>query len=60
VIRDRFLSRAYVADADAFKKNIDVLAGDLGPQSVSSVSTVPAVSAGPDFLVELEALAKLE
>ena len=57
---DIVLIRAYVADADAFKKNIDVLAGDLGPQSVSSVSTVRAVSAGPDFLVELEAVAKLE
>jgi enamine deaminase RidA (YjgF/YER057c/UK114 family) len=54
---DIVLIRAYVTDADAFKKNIDALAGDLGPQSVSAVSTVPAVS---DFLVELEAVAKLE
>jgi enamine deaminase RidA (YjgF/YER057c/UK114 family) len=54
------LVRAYVTDGEAFKKNVDALAGHLGPQSVSSISPVPAVSAGPDFLVEIEAVAKLQ
>jgi len=56
---DIVLIRAYVTDPDAFKKNVDALVGDLGPQSVSSINTVPAISAGPDFLVEIEAVANL-
>jgi hypothetical protein len=56
---DIVLIRAYVTDADAFKKNVDALAGDLGPQSVCSINTVPAISAGRDFLVEIEAVANL-
>ena len=52
--------QAFVIDPDAFDKNADVLAHDLGPRSSgSSVATVPKLSAGPDYLVEIEAVAKL-
>ncbi len=57
---DIVLTRAYVTDPDAFNKNTDALAGELGPRaSGSSVATVPKLSAGPDFLVEIEAIANL-
>ena len=52
---DIVLTRAYVTDADAFKKNADVFARYLGP--VSTVTPIPSLSAGPDFLVEIEAVA---
>jgi enamine deaminase RidA (YjgF/YER057c/UK114 family) len=54
---DIVLTRAYVTDADAFKKNADVFARYLGP--ASTVTPVPTLSAGPDFLVEIEAVANL-
>ena len=57
---DITMTRAYVTDPDAFNKNIDVLIRDLGPRSSArSVATVPKLSAGPDFLVEIEAVATL-
>jgi len=52
------LTRAYVTDADAFKKNADVFARYLGP--VSTVTPVSSLSAGPDFLVEIEAVAVID
>ena len=55
---DIILTRAFVTDPDAFNKNADVLTLDLGPKSSgSSVATMPRLSAGPDFLVEIEAVA---
>jgi enamine deaminase RidA (YjgF/YER057c/UK114 family) len=52
---DIVLTRAYVTDADAFKKDADVFARYLGP--ASTVTPVPSLSGGPDFLVEIEAVA---
>jgi enamine deaminase RidA (YjgF/YER057c/UK114 family) len=57
-VSDIVLTRAYVTDADAFKRNADVFAHYLGP--VSTVTPVPSLSAGPDFLVEIEAVANLQ
>jgi enamine deaminase RidA (YjgF/YER057c/UK114 family) len=54
---DIVLTRAYVTDADAFKKNADVFAHYLGP--ASTVTPLPSLSAGPDFLVEIEAVAAI-
>jgi len=54
---DIVLTRAYVIDADAFKKNADVFARYLGP--TSTVTPVSSFSAGPDFLVEIEAVAAI-
>jgi enamine deaminase RidA (YjgF/YER057c/UK114 family) len=52
-------TRAYVSDAEAFNKNADVLARYLGPlPPASSVNQVSLV-AGPEFLVEIEAVANL-
>jgi enamine deaminase RidA (YjgF/YER057c/UK114 family) len=52
-------TRAFVSDADAFNRNADVLARYLGQQpSASSVHQV-SLTAGPDFLVEIEAVANL-
>ena len=59
-VSDILLTRAYVTDPDAFDKSTDVLVRDLGPKSPeSSVATVPKLAAGPDYLVEIEAVAKL-
>ena len=52
---DIVLTRAYVTDADAFKQNADVFARYLGP--ASTVTPVASLTAGPDFLVEIEAVA---
>jgi enamine deaminase RidA (YjgF/YER057c/UK114 family) len=55
---DIVLTRAYVTDADAFKQNADMRARYLGPGLASSaVNAVPNLAAGPDFLVEIEAVA---
>jgi len=57
---DIVLTRAYVTDTGAFAKNADMRARYLGPElPISTVSAVPEVSAGPDFLVEIEAIATL-
>ena len=56
-VSDIVLTRAYVTDADAFKKNADVFARYLGP--ASTATPVPSLSAGPDFLVQIEAVANL-
>ena len=55
---DIVLTRAYVTDAAAFKKNADIFARYLGP--ASTVTPVPSLSAGPDFLVEIEAVAVID
>jgi len=58
---DILLTRAYVTDAEAFKQNADVLARYLGPEPpASAISAVSLLSAGPDFLVEIEAVASLK
>jgi enamine deaminase RidA (YjgF/YER057c/UK114 family) len=54
---DIVLTRAYVTDADAFKKNADVFARHLGP--ASTVTPLPSLSAGQDFLVQIEAVAAI-
>jgi enamine deaminase RidA (YjgF/YER057c/UK114 family) len=57
---DIILTRAYVTDTDAFAKNADMRARYLGPElPASTVTAVPRLSAGPDFLVEIEAIANL-
>jgi 2-iminobutanoate/2-iminopropanoate deaminase len=57
---DILLTRAYVTDPEAFNKSTDVFVRALGPKSPeSSVATVPKLSAGPDYLVEIEAVANL-
>jgi enamine deaminase RidA (YjgF/YER057c/UK114 family) len=57
---DIILTRAYVTDADAFKQNADMRTEYLGPESpTSTVTTVPKLPAGPDYLVEIEAVANL-
>jgi len=57
---DIILTRAYVTDADAFKQNADMRTQYLGPESpTSTVNTVPKLPAGPDYLVEIEAVANL-
>jgi len=59
-VSDIVLTRAYVTDADAFKRNADLRARYLGPESASSaVNAVPTLAAGPDFLVEIEAVAAI-
>jgi enamine deaminase RidA (YjgF/YER057c/UK114 family) len=58
---DIILTRAYVTDADRFAKNADMRARYLGPASSTSTTVeVPKISAGADFLVEIEAVAAAE
>jgi enamine deaminase RidA (YjgF/YER057c/UK114 family) len=52
-------TRAYVSDADAFNRNADMLARYLGPQSSAGTISQVSLAAGPDFLVEIEAVANL-
>jgi enamine deaminase RidA (YjgF/YER057c/UK114 family) len=55
---DIVLTRAYVTDAAAFSKNADILTHYLG--SLPNNSTVQlSLSAGPEFLVEIEAVANV-
>jgi enamine deaminase RidA (YjgF/YER057c/UK114 family) len=57
-VSDIMLTRAYVTDTDAFEKNADTLARYLGPKSAAStVIVAPKLAAGPEFLVEIEAIA---
>lgn len=56
---DIILTRAYVTDTEAFKQNADVLARYLGPKSAADTTTQVSLSAGPDYLVEIEAVATL-
>jgi enamine deaminase RidA (YjgF/YER057c/UK114 family) len=55
---DIILTRTYVTDTDAFSRNADMHRRYLGAQSrTSAVLEVPKLPAGPDFLVEIEAVA---
>jgi enamine deaminase RidA (YjgF/YER057c/UK114 family) len=55
------LTRAYVTDTGAFSKNADLRTRYFGPQSpMSTIVEVPKIPAGPDFLVEIEAVAAAE
>ena len=56
---DVILTRAYVSDADAFTRNADVLGRYLGLQSLANAVNQVPLAAGPDFLVEIEAVANL-
>jgi enamine deaminase RidA (YjgF/YER057c/UK114 family) len=57
---DIFLTRTYVTDTDAFSRNADMYTRYLGPQSrTSTVLEVPKLTVGPDFLVEIEAMAAI-
>ena len=56
---DIVLTHAFVTDADAFKKNADMLARYLGPESTAGTTTQVSLSAGADYLVEIEAVANL-
>jgi enamine deaminase RidA (YjgF/YER057c/UK114 family) len=57
---DIVLTRVYVTDADAFAKNADVLARYFGPESKTSSTVAVSLAAGPDFLVEIEAVAGVD
>jgi enamine deaminase RidA (YjgF/YER057c/UK114 family) len=59
-VSDIILTRAYVTDANAFSTTADLRTRYLGPESkTSSTALVPKIAAGPDFLVEIEAVATL-
>ena len=57
---DIVMTRAYVTDADAFKKHAGALARHLGPEPKTSATTQMSLLAGPDYLVEIEAVADLK
>src|SRR6516165_5901506 len=52
--------RAFVTDPGAFNKNADVLARYLGSDAKPSNTAAVSLSAGPDFLVEIEAVARIQ
>src|SRR6516165_7536299 len=56
---DIISTHAFVTDPDAFNKNADVLASYLGSNAKPSNTASVSLSAGPDFLVEIEAVANL-
>ena len=57
---DLISTAAYVTDAGAFAKNADLRTRYLGPESANGkIVEVPKLSAGPDYLVEIEAVAAL-
>jgi len=51
---------AYVTDMEAFQKNADMRARYLGPESPTSTTVKVDHLAGPDFLVEMEAIATVK
>jgi enamine deaminase RidA (YjgF/YER057c/UK114 family)/YHS domain-containing protein len=57
---DIVMTRAYVTDADAFQKNADLLAHYFGRAPKTSATTQMSLSAGADYLVEIEAVADLK
>jgi enamine deaminase RidA (YjgF/YER057c/UK114 family) len=57
---DIILTRAYVTDAAAFSDHAELRARYLGPESAVTVIQMSKLAAGPDFLVEIEAVASLE
>jgi enamine deaminase RidA (YjgF/YER057c/UK114 family) len=54
---DLVMTQAYVTNPDAFSKNADVLARYLGSEAKTPNKSAVSLSAGPDFLVEIEAVA---
>ena len=58
-VSDIVSTRSYVTDADAFSKNADILARYLGSKTKTSNIAAVSLSAGPDFLVEIEAVANI-
>jgi 2-iminobutanoate/2-iminopropanoate deaminase len=58
-VSDIVSTRAYVTDADAFSKNADILTRYLGPETKAASTAAVSLSTGPDFLVEIEAVAAL-
>lgn len=56
---DIVMTQAYVADPNAFSKNADVLARYVGSEAKSPNPIAVSLSAGPDFLVEIEATANI-
>ena len=54
---DVIQTRAYVADPEAFAKNVDALGPYIRPEAKPSSTTAISLAAGPDFLVEIEAVA---
>jgi len=60
-VSDIILTRTYVTDTGAFSRNADMHTRYLGPQSrTSTILEVPKLTAGPDFLVEIEAVAVID
>jgi enamine deaminase RidA (YjgF/YER057c/UK114 family) len=57
---DIVLTQAYVTDSDAFSKNADMLTRYLGPKTKTSSTAAMSLAAGPDFLVEIEAVVALK
>jgi enamine deaminase RidA (YjgF/YER057c/UK114 family) len=55
---DIVVTRAYVTDAAAFSKNADILTHYLGPLPNNSTVQL-SLSAGPEFLVEIEVVANV-
>ena len=56
---DIVLTRTYVTDATRFKQDADLREHYLGPERKASTTTQTPELAGPDFLVEIEAVAVL-
>jgi enamine deaminase RidA (YjgF/YER057c/UK114 family) len=54
---DIIRTRAYVTDADAYSKNADMLTRYLGQETKTSSTAAVSLTAGPDFLVEIDAVA---
>jgi enamine deaminase RidA (YjgF/YER057c/UK114 family) len=54
---DLVMTQAYATDPDAFSKNADVLARYLGSEAKTPTTSAMSLAAGPDFLVEIEAVA---
>jgi enamine deaminase RidA (YjgF/YER057c/UK114 family) len=58
---DIILTRAFVTDTGAFAENADLRTRYLRPDSgKGTVVEVPKLTAGPDFLVEIEAVAAID
>ena len=56
---DIVMTQAYVTDPDAFSKNADVLGRYLGSEAKTPNTAAVSLSAGPDFLVEIAAVANV-
>jgi enamine deaminase RidA (YjgF/YER057c/UK114 family) len=54
---DVIRTRAFVTDTDAFSKNADMLTRYLGQETKTSSTAAVSLTAGADFLVEIDAVA---